>query len=83
MVREGPIDNRMQLMGCKRGRPRPAGLCTGYITAILRGRYIYLIRGVVPCGARPSITRVIISACGSEEHAPLGSLADRGPIVPV
>lgn len=41
------IDNRVQLMGCKRGRPRPSA---SLLTAILRGCYIYLIRGRLEVG---------------------------------
>lgn len=53
------IDNRMQLMGCKRGRPRPTASLSS-ITAILRGRYIYLIRGVGPCGARSRVLHELL-----------------------
>ena len=58
-IKEGMIDNRMQLMGCKRGRPRLTAFPNSHITRVLYLFNTWLGReGSVSA----SVARVIISA---------------------
>lgn len=73
------IDNRVQLMGCKRGRPRPSA---SLLTAILRGCYIYLIRGRAEVGSRRLLHELLFLLADQMGYPLLSPIGERyGPIV--
>ena len=75
----GMIDNRVQLMGCKRGRPRPSD---SLLTAILRGCYIYLIRGRAEVGSRRLLHELLFLLADQMGYPLLSPIGERyGPIV--
>lgn len=75
----GMIDNRVQLMGCKRGRPRPSA---SLLTAILRGCYIYLIRGRAEVGSRRLLHELLFLLADQMGYPLLSPIGERyGPIV--
>lgn len=74
-IKEGMIDNRMQLMGCKPGRPRLTAFPNSHITRVL---YLFNTRSSRGGSTGKYLFRVIISAGGLGCPLPL---ADSGPIV--